>query len=44
MWNAISLVQDLNLFCMSISYDNNHYTTGESYGIKQQIFIIILSR
>ena len=26
MWNAISLIQDLN--AVSISYDDNDYTTG----------------
>ena len=28
MWNAISLVQDLNSCRRVISYDDNHYTTG----------------
>ena len=27
MWNAISLVQDLNFVTVSISYDDNYYTT-----------------
>ena len=27
MWNAINLVQDLNSCRLSISYDDNHYTT-----------------
>ena len=30
MWNALSLVQDLNSCCVSISYDDNDYTTGTS--------------
>ena len=31
MWNAISLVQDLNLVSLCpISYDDNHYNTGTS--------------
>ena len=28
MWNAVSLVQDLNSCRVCISYDDNHYTTG----------------
>ena len=28
MWNTISLIQDLNSCPVSISYDDNHYTTG----------------
>ena len=31
MWNAVSLVQDLNSYHCAISYDDNHYTTGTSY-------------
>ena len=27
MWNAISLVQDLNFCAVSITYDNKYYTT-----------------
>ena len=30
MWNAISLVQDWTHVALSISYDDNHYTTGTS--------------
>ena len=30
MWNTISLIQDLNCVAVSISYDDNHYTTGTS--------------
>ena len=31
MWNAISLVQDWTRVAESISYDDNHYTTGTSF-------------
>ena len=30
MWNAINLVQDWTSVAVSISYDDNHYTTGTS--------------
>ena len=38
MWNAIILVQDLNSCRLSISYDDNHYTTGTSYDIYIYIY------
>ena len=31
MWNAISLVQDLTRVTVSISSDDNHYTTGTTF-------------
>ena len=33
MWNAISLVQVWTRVAVSISYDDNHYTTGTSIQI-----------
>ena len=37
MWNALSLVQDLTRVAMSISYDDNHYTTGTSQTVCEQM-------
>ena len=39
MWNANSIIQDLNSVAMSIAYDNNHYTTSalRSYIIKDRL-------
>ena len=36
MWNAISLVQDWTRVAVSISYDDNHYTTGTSIWLSQK--------
>ena len=39
MWNAISLVQDLDSCRRVISYDDNHYTTGTFNWYHRQIRI-----
>ena len=36
MWNAISLVQIWTRVAVSISYDDNHYTTGNYITIPQE--------
>ena len=40
MWNAISLVQDLNSCRRVLSYDDNHYTTGTSNSFTSCFYVM----
>ena len=43
MCNIISLIQDLNCVTVSISYDDNHYSTGASVHLQISVCVCVFS-